>query len=120
MFHAQFETRETLGTAGKEIQEVPLRHERNEFAVCRQPRKIGDRHGLIVNDTAKLGQSLMRLLEEFVQQTEFVHQLQRGRMNSVAAEIAQEIGGFFQYEVPHARACVKKAKLQSGRAAAHY
>ena len=61
----------------------------------RQPRKIGDLHGLAVNDAVKLGQFLMRLLEEFVQQAEFVHQLERGWMNRVAAEIAQEIGVFF-------------------------
>jgi len=64
VFHAQFETRKTRGTAGKKIQEVPLRHEGDEFAVRRQTRKIGDRHGLAVNDTVKLGQFLMRL--EFV------------------------------------------------------
>jgi len=40
-------------------------------------------------------------------------------MNSVAAEIAQEIGVFFQYEDLHARACEKKGKHHSGRAAAY-
>ena len=52
VFHAQFETRETLGTAGKEIQEIPLRHEGDEFAARRQPRKVGDWHSVAVYDAA--------------------------------------------------------------------
>ena len=40
----------------------------------------------------------MRLLQEFIEQTEFVHHLESGRMNGVAAKIAQKIPVFFQNE----------------------
>src|SRR5436309_9801633 len=52
VFHAQFETRETLRPPGKKIKEIPLRHEGDEFAVRRQSRKVSDRHSLAVNDAA--------------------------------------------------------------------
>ena len=38
-----------------------------------------------------LAQLLMRPLEEFVEQAKLVHELQSGRMNGVAAEVAQEV-----------------------------
>ena len=38
----------------------------------------------------------MRAFEEFFEEAEFVHQLQSGRMDGVAAEVAEEIGVFFE------------------------
>jgi hypothetical protein len=48
-----------------------------------------------------------------------MHQLERGWMNRVAAEIAQEVGVFFQDNHLHACARKKEAKHHSGRAAAN-
>ena len=45
----------------------------------------------------------MRLLQEFIEQPELVHQLECGRMNGVTAKIAKEIGMFFQNNNGHAR-----------------
>jgi len=61
----------------------------------------------------------MWLLKEFLEQIELIHQLERGWMNRVAAEIAQKIGVFFQDNHLHARAREKEAKHHSGRAAAN-
>ena len=39
--HAQVECRVTLAMLGEEVEEVPLRHQRDEFAVRRQMAEIG-------------------------------------------------------------------------------
>ena len=62
--------------------------------------------------------SLMRLLEKFIEQPEFVHQLQRRRMDGVAAKIAQEIGVLFQHDDVDAGARQQKAEHHAGRSAA--
>ena len=46
---------------GEEIKEIPLWHERDEFAVRGKLREIGDRHSLTVNDRAQFSRLLMRL-----------------------------------------------------------
>ena len=40
----------------------------------------------------------MRQFEEFIQQTELVHQFESGRMNRVAPKIAQKIRMFLENE----------------------
>jgi hypothetical protein len=37
VLHLQSETRELPGVTGEEIEEIPLRHERDYLAGCRQP-----------------------------------------------------------------------------------
>jgi len=59
----------------------------------------------------------MRQLQELMEKAQFVHQLKRGRMNRIAAKIAEEIGMFFQHHNGNSGACQKKSKHHSGRAA---
>src|SRR5205085_3994753 len=96
MLHAKRECREMFCLPGKKVQEVPLRHERDEFAMRRQTRKIGHRNKVTVENAADLSQLLVRQLEKLLKQSEFMHDLERRRMNGVAAEIAVEIGVLFQ------------------------
>ncbi len=56
----------------------------------------------------------MRALQEFVQNPELIHQLQRGRMNGVATEIAQEIGMLLKHHDFHAEAGQQKAQHHAG------
>ena len=76
---------------GEEIEEVPLRHEREELAARRQVREVGDRERCSPTCAAELRDLLMRPLQELVEQPELVHHLERRGMDRVAAEIAQEI-----------------------------
>ncbi len=50
--HVQFKGREPFGMTGEKIEKIPLRHERNEFAVRRELREIRDGHGPTVDHTA--------------------------------------------------------------------
>ena len=60
----------------------------------------------------------MRQLQELVQQTEFVHQLERRGMDGVAAKIAQEIAVLLQHDDIDAGARQQKAEHHAGRPAA--
>src|ERR1700693_5166538 len=82
----------------EEIQKIPLRHERDEFAVGGKMRKVGDRDGKVFNERANFTELLMRALEEFVEKAELVHEFQGGGMNGVAAKIAEKIGVLFEDE----------------------
>src|SRR5439155_13650593 len=63
-FHVQLESRELFGVTGEKIKKIPLRHERDKFAMRWKLREIGDRHGLTVNYGAQFSQFLMRLLQK--------------------------------------------------------
>ena len=116
--HAQVERRVALALLGQEVQEIPLRHQRDEFAVRRQMAEI---HHLKVFGADLGGQRfdlLMRQFQELVEQAEFVHQLERRRMDRIAAEVAEEIGVLLQHHDANAGARQQESKHHPGRAAA--
>src|SRR6059036_2450068 len=61
-FHVQLETWKTLRMAVQKIQEIPLRHECDEFAARGEFAEISDGHDLPINDTTQFSQLLVRLL----------------------------------------------------------
>ena len=58
---------------GEEIEKIPLRHEGDELAARGQLREISNRHALTVHYGAQFAHLLMRLFQEFVEQSELVH-----------------------------------------------
>ena len=102
---------------GEKIQKIPLRHESDEFAARGQPREIRDRHSVPVDHPAQLAHFLMRLLKEFLEQSELLHQLEGGGMNSIAAKIAIEIRMLFQDGHLHTRARQKEPEHHARRSA---
>jgi hypothetical protein len=89
--HPQMKRRIIPTLFGEKIQEVPLRHQCEEFGPGRQIAKV--REGIF--PTAEtLGDDrllLVRQVQEHIQQAELEHHLHGGGMNGVAAKIAQEI-----------------------------
>jgi len=53
--HTQCEGREARGFGGEEVEEVPLRHEGDEFGVCRKVREVGHGDGVSPEVTRELG-----------------------------------------------------------------
>ena len=104
------ETRIAARLVGKKIEEVPLRHQRDEMAVGRQMREIGKDDALVADLSGELAHFLMRALEEIVENAELVHELERRGMDGVAAEIAQEIGVLLQHHDIDAGARQQKAR----------
>src|SRR6266481_4629313 len=87
--HVQLEIRKSSCVGGDEIEKIPLRHERDEFATRGELGEISDGHDLPVHHGAQLAHFLMRLFQEFIEQPKLVHQFQVGGMNGVAAEITK-------------------------------
>src|SRR5713101_6504510 len=95
VLHAERKRREAFRLRGEKVQEIPLRHESNELAARRQTREVRHRGEVTIKNSPQLRKFLMRQFQEFVEQSELVHELERGRMNGVAAKIAIEIGVLF-------------------------
>ena len=118
--HAQVECFVALALLGQEIQEVPLRHQGDEFAVRRQMAEIRHLKVLGADLAGQRFDLLMRQLQELVEQAELNHQLERRRMNRVAAEVAEEIGVLLQHHHANAGARQQESKHHPGGAAAGY
>ena len=70
--HQQTEIGIGLCVTGKKIEKIPLRHQRDKFAACQQAAEIRDSDPDSANESGEFGQFLMRSLQEFFQQAEFV------------------------------------------------
>jgi hypothetical protein len=101
------------GPLGQEVEEVPLRHQRDEFAMGRQMAKIHHRHALRADLSGQRFDLLMRQFQERVDQAQFAHQLERRRMNRVPAEIAEEVRMLLQHHDVDAGAREQEAQHHS-------
>jgi len=81
-------------------------------------REVGDRHGGRADPRANVLHFSVRQFQEFIQQTEFMHQLERRGMDRVAAKIAQEVRVFFQHDDIDAGTREQEAEHHAGRTAA--
>ena len=103
---------------GYEFQKVPLRHQRDEFAMHGQVLEVADDQVVISYLQRQFPHRRMRKFEELVEQSEFVHHFERRRMDGVAPEIAQEILVLLEHDDGHALARQEEAKHHPGGAAA--
>jgi hypothetical protein len=116
--HLQMERLVALGLLGQEIEEVPLRHQGDDFTARRQMPEIRHLEALRADLTGQRLNLLMRQFQERVDQAQFAHQLERRWMNRVAAEIAEEIRVLLQHHDVDAGAREKKSEHHSCGAAA--
>ena len=116
--HPELETRIAFALVGQEIEEVPLREEGDEAAARRKMGKVGEDDHLVADDAADLAHFLVRQLEKRVEQSELVHHFERGGMDGVAAEVAQEVSVLLQHQDVDAGAGEQEAEHHAGRAAA--
>src|SRR5215813_5439434 len=73
------------------VEEIPLRHERQKFAVRRQMREVGDHQHFARYLSAQFCHLLMWPLKKLFEQAQLVHQFERRRMYRVSAKITKEI-----------------------------
>lgn len=83
-----------------------------------QVREVGNREFLPADVGLQMPGRLVRLAEQFLDQAQLVHDLERGRMNCVAAEVAQEVSVFFEDDDVHAGSGQQQAEHHPRRAAA--
>ncbi len=116
--HHQMEAGVAPAAVGEKIEEIPLRHEGDEFAGAGQPGEFRHRDGDIADLADKALDLAMRQAQERLEQSQFLHQVQRRGMDGVAAEIAQEIRVFLQYDHIDAGAGQEVGQHHAGRPAA--
>src|SRR5215831_61128 len=80
-FHQQIEAYEFLSLLNKEIEEVPLRHEAEEFTMRRQVSQIGKRNKVITDLAADLPDFLVRAFKKIIEQAEFIDHFESRRMD---------------------------------------
>jgi hypothetical protein len=89
--HPQIEGRIARALLGQEVEKIPLRHHCNEGALRRQMGEVGNLQAGRSDGGANVVHFSVWELEEFLQQTELVHEFERRRMDRVTAKIAQKI-----------------------------
>src|SRR4051812_40396248 len=104
MFHIKTEGGKSPGVGGKEIEEVPLRHEGDKFAARGQSREVGQGSAVAVKAAGHFANLLVRQFQEFLEEAKLMHKLQGGGMDGITAEIAIEIGVLFKHGNLHAGA----------------
>jgi hypothetical protein len=76
--------------------------------------KVANRNCVLADLPCDLSYFLVRSFQEFFQNTQFMHDLESGRMNSVAAEITQEVGMLFKHKYVHADARKQQSQHHAG------
>src|SRR4029079_8689433 len=74
-----------------EIEEVPLRHQRDELAASGQMREITERQHLASDTPRDLANLPVRATKELVENTQLIQDFERGGMDRVPTEIAQKV-----------------------------
>jgi hypothetical protein len=113
--HLQREGRIARRVPREEIQEIPLRHEDNERTAQLDALEIGDDAAGRAELERQMVGLLMRHLQQRIKDAELVHQLEGRGVDGVAAEIAEEVGVFFQYHDIDAGACQQQSRHHPGR-----
>src|SRR4029450_5998932 len=93
--HLQGEGRIARGLVDEEVEEVPLRHHRDEAAAGRQVGEVGDPYDGIADLRGEAAQLLVRQRQELVQETELSHELEGGGMDGIAAKVSEEVRVLF-------------------------
>src|SRR5262249_7562896 len=79
--HPEMKRRIACRLAGEEVEEIPLRHQRDEFAMGRQVCEVGQGHDLLPHLPPELPDLLVRQGQQLVDHAQLVHHLERGRVD---------------------------------------
>src|SRR5213082_3190911 len=90
--HAQLKLRVNSPAFREEVEEVPLRHERDELCVRGQVGEVANPKLRVPDLHGYTRELLMRLLEKLFKDAQFIHQLESGGMHCIAAKIAKKVG----------------------------
>ncbi len=116
--HMKMKCRVAAALLDQEIQQVPLRHQRDELAARRQVGEIRDPDRRVADHAAEALHPPVRQLQELLQQAKLVDDFERGRMDGVAAEVAQEVGVLLQHHDVDAGARQQQPQHHAGGTAA--
>ena len=117
-FHLEVEGRVGAPLFGEEVEEVPLRHQDEEAASRGQPGEVRDHDALLPDVAPELADLLVRPPKEALQPAQLGDNLESGRVDSVAAEVAEEVRVLFEHDHVDARAREQEAERHARGSAA--
>jgi len=118
--HPEVERWVAARLVGEEVEEMPLRHQRDELAGCRQVAEIRDGDALVGDPRGDARHLVVRAREKGVEQPQLGHQLERGGVDRVAAKVAQEIAVLFDHDGADPGASEEQPGHHPGRPAARH
>jgi hypothetical protein len=116
--HLEREARERRRLVAQEVEELPLRHHRDERRGRAQVRQVADRIVSPGDADLRLMHPVMRPREEPAEHAELVEHLHRRGVDGVAAEIAEEVGVLLEHPHAHPSAREKQSGHHARRPAA--
>ena len=119
MLHEEVEGGELCGLGGEEVEEVPLGHEGDELGRSREVREVGHGKGLSTDGDAEGGDLIVRKGEEGFEEAELVHEVESGRVDGVAAEVAEEVLVFLEDGDMVTSAGEEESEHHAGRTSAY-
>jgi hypothetical protein len=94
--HAEVEGGELGGFGGEKVEEVPLGHEGDVLGYGGKVGEVGHEELAATDGDGHSADFGVGELEEAVEQAELVEELEGGGVDGVAAEVAEEVGVFFE------------------------
>ncbi len=107
-----------LGRVGDEVEEVPLRHQRDVLVRSGQPGHVGDLCDALVELHLGALHAALRQRGEALAEPELVEQREGGCVHGVAAEVTQEVGVLLEDRDLDPGPGHEKPEDEPGRAAA--
>jgi hypothetical protein len=77
--------------------------------------EIRDGNRLVADLAGQMSNFLVGSFQEFIQNAELVHDFESGRMNRVAAEVAEEVGMLLQHDYIDSHARQEETEHDAGR-----
>jgi hypothetical protein len=105
------------GVPGHEVEEVPLRQERDRLVPAGQPAEVGEPEVAVVGGDGQPVDHPQRQPGELRAQPELVEHGERGRVDRVAAEVAEEVAVLLQDDDLHPGPSEEQPQDGTGRAA---
>jgi hypothetical protein len=118
-FHRKSERRKRRRLVAQEIEEIPLRHHRDERRGRVQMAQVAENDFLPGNRAARFRQAVMWPLKKTLKHPQFVQYLHRRRVDGVTAKIAEEVSMLFQHQRVDSRTRKQQSGHHPGRPAAH-
>jgi len=112
--HAQVEVRQLPRRIGQKVEEIPLGDEGDVGVGNREVLEVGQADHSLVDHRSQLRDTLLGHLREPSAQTKLVEHVERGGMDRVAAEVAEEVIVLFEHEDLDAGAGEEESKHRAG------
>ena len=119
VLHTEGEAGIAAALGGEEVEEVPLRHERDEGGVDRQAGEVGHGARDPADDGADAINLLVRQAEQRLEEAELVHDLECRGVDGIAAKVAVEVLVLLEHGDGDTGAGEEQTEHDAGGAAAH-